>query len=279
LVNASNKVRIGDINVTVIEGEVAFSIGSDARFKFNISEDDVKGLNFINRLRPVVYNFDTRKHQDFLIQKMPDSVRNGYLDGKDFEASTSIRRSGFIAQEVEEAAIEVGYNFDGLHIPDSKSDSYSLAYSQFVVPLVKAVQELSHENQEMQKMLAEMKITIEHQKKEAGELKSFILKNAANTHKGSIEVIPETNEAILFQNIPNPFNQSTTISYSIPNNAKNAAIIITSQEGKRVAEFDLTNKEKQSITISAGILSPGLYIYSLIIDDKLVDSKKMILTR
>jgi hypothetical protein len=55
-------------------------------------------------------------------------------------AETKIQ-SGFIAQDVLKAAKAVGYDFDGVNKPQHDKDNYSIAYSQFVVPLVKAVQE------------------------------------------------------------------------------------------------------------------------------------------
>jgi hypothetical protein len=112
LVNASNKIRFGDATVTVVEGPVVYTV-SDGRFKDNVSEEAVVGLNFIKRLRPVVYNFDTRKFTDFLTQNFPDSIKNHYLK-REFTKSTSIRQSGFIAQEVEKAAAETGYDFNGV---------------------------------------------------------------------------------------------------------------------------------------------------------------------
>ena len=63
------------------------------------------------------------------------------MDGKHYETDTPAQQSGFIAQEVEVAMKECNYNFDGIHIPLNENDNYSIAYSQFVVPLVKAVQE------------------------------------------------------------------------------------------------------------------------------------------
>ena len=60
---------------------------------------------------------------------------------KDYSESSSIRQSGFIAQEVEKAAKESGYDFNGVHKPANENDNYSIGYSLFVVPLVKAVQE------------------------------------------------------------------------------------------------------------------------------------------
>jgi hypothetical protein len=59
-VNASNKVRIGNSGVTVIEGQVPFTTPSDGRYKYNVKED-VKGLDFILQLRPVTYQFDVQR--------------------------------------------------------------------------------------------------------------------------------------------------------------------------------------------------------------------------
>lgn len=259
IVNASNKVRLGSTTVTVVEGPVAYTF-SDGRFKNNISETDVKGLEFIKLLRPVVYNLDTRKIQEFLTQNMPDSASKVFFENKDFRASTSIRQSGFIAQEVEQAAKKVGYNFNGVHVPESNLDNYSLAYSEFVVPLVKAVQELSKQNENL--------------KKEMDELKALI---KANTYsEGSIK-INGSSEAKLFQNAPNPFNKSTIIKYSIPFDAKNAVISIRSVDGNKVKDFNLKTGG-QSIEIGSGQLAAGIYTYSLILDDKLIDTKQMILT-
>ena len=91
---------------------------------------------------------------------MPDSVREKRLAHTDYTASESVRQSGFIAQEVEKAMKESSYDFNGLHKPADKNDNYSLAYSEFVVPLVKAVQEqqrmisnLSKENETLRKRL------------------------------------------------------------------------------------------------------------------------------
>lgn len=189
---------------------------------------------------------------------MPDSIRKRYLDN-DFTASTNIRHSGFIAQEVEKVANEVGYNFDAIHKPENENDNYSLAYGQFVVPLVKAVQELSKQNDDLKKELEELKAMIKG--KREGSLK-----------------ISESSETQLFQNTPNPFNKSTVIKYIIPSTAKKALIRITSSGGIKMKEFDLKNNTEQSVEITGGQLSAGTYIYSLIVDGILIDSKQMILT-
>lgn len=154
--NASNKIRLGNATVTVVEGQVAYSFPSDARFKFNVKEE-VKGLDFIKRLRPVNYQFDTRKYEEFLTGNMSEDVRRMHFEGVDFSESSGLVHTGFIAQEVEQAASESGYHFDGVHVPVNAGDNYSVAYSQFVVPLVKAVQEQQVMIKEQSKEIAELK--------------------------------------------------------------------------------------------------------------------------
>lgn len=147
IVNASNKVRLGNSAVTVIEGQVAYSFPSDGRFKSNVSES-VKGLEFIMKLRPVVYNFQAKKMNEFIRAIKQDEVKFAF----DYTALENMRQTGFIAQEVEKAAKETGFDFNGVIPPKHDKDTYSLAYSQFVVPLVKAVQE-------QQKMIDDLKKT------------------------------------------------------------------------------------------------------------------------
>jgi predicted RNase H-like nuclease (RuvC/YqgF family) len=75
----------------------------------------------------------------------------------DYGPSSQVIHTGFIAQEVEKAAKETGFAFDGVNVPENEDQNYSVAYSQFVVPLVKAVQEqqrqiedLKAENKELE---------------------------------------------------------------------------------------------------------------------------------
>lgn len=138
-VTASNKVRLGNTAVTVVEGQVAYSWPSDGRFKSNIKEN-VPGLDFVMGLRPVTYKFDTKQFDEFLLEGTPDSIKTEMLE-KDYSESQNITHTGFIAQEIETLVNDLGYDFDGLNTPKNESDNYSVSYSTFVVPLVKAVQE------------------------------------------------------------------------------------------------------------------------------------------
>jgi hypothetical protein len=92
------------------------------------------------------------------MKNYPDSLRNARMnDNRDHPDVCLTRQSGFIGQEVAEAAKAAGYNFDGVHVPVDDIDNYSIAYSQFVVPLVKAVQEQQVMIDDLKKENAELK--------------------------------------------------------------------------------------------------------------------------
>jgi hypothetical protein len=147
-VDASNKVRVGNTGVKSIGGQVSWSTFSDGRYKKNIKED-VRGLSFINSLKPITYTVDIngldayydkgRKH-DSAYEKMKAEMQPSA------DAAAKIVYTGFIAQEVEAAAKKLNYDFSGVDKPQSKDGVYGLRYGDFVVPLVKAVQELSKMN-------------------------------------------------------------------------------------------------------------------------------------
>lgn len=157
VVNASNRFRFGNAAVTLIEGQVAYSNPSDARFKNNI-KDNVPGLDFIMKLKPVTYHFDTKKFDEHRMQRMPEDIK-AEMRKQDYSESSAIIHTGFLAQDIEKAAQSIGYDFDGLHVPDASNptDNYSVAYSQFVIPMVKAIQEQQAEIEAVKKENAELK--------------------------------------------------------------------------------------------------------------------------
>ncbi|HNS17016.1 MAG TPA: tail fiber domain-containing protein [Bacteroidales bacterium] len=144
---ASNRVVIGNTSVTSIGGSVGWTNFSDGRFKNNIRED-VPGLEFINQLRPVTYTLDVTSLNTDLNKNRPTTLREGEKprmeSQEDIEnrlAKEKIVYTGFIAQEVEAAARAIGYDFSGVDAPQNADGHYGLRYAEFVVPLVKAIQE------------------------------------------------------------------------------------------------------------------------------------------
>lgn len=145
---ASNMVRVGNASITSIGGIVGWTTLSDARFKKNISQD-VRGLDFILKLKPVTYNVDIHKMYEF----------TGYNDSNKWEGKfdgEKVKTSGFLAQDVEIAAKEAGYQFSGVDVPKNEKDYYGLRYGDFVVPIVKAIQEQQVQIDELKKQNQEL---------------------------------------------------------------------------------------------------------------------------
>jgi hypothetical protein len=148
LITASSQIRLGDNGVTSIGGYANWTNISDKRFKTNVSKD-VPGIEFIQLLEPVTYNLDIERINDFLGVDNSEKAEVLAASGKE-----NMKFTGFLAQDVEQAARSVNYEFSGVDAPKNDKDTYGLRYAEFVVPLVKAVQE-------QQAMIEEMKAEIE----------------------------------------------------------------------------------------------------------------------
>jgi trimeric autotransporter adhesin len=147
---ASNMVRIGNSAVTSIGGYAGWSNLSDIRFKKDVAPQ-THGLDFIMKLQPIVYHLDVEKLNAFTYGgKSPNLIQNASYKEVS-QKKESILYSGFSAQQVEEAANTVGYSFSAVHRPESEKDHYSLDYSSFVVPLVKAMQEQQQQIEQLKK--------------------------------------------------------------------------------------------------------------------------------
>ena len=84
---------------------------------------------------------------------------------------------------------------------------------------------------------------------------------------------------ILYQNNPNPFSQETRIHYFLPETSSKASLIIYNLQGQELANYSLTQKGEQDCVIQGSELMAGMYVYTLIVDNQIVDSKRMILTK
>lgn len=150
IVTASDQIIIGNSNVTSIGGFANWSNFSDGTYKIAVQEN-VPGIAFIKKLRPVTYKLDMEKLATFMYtQKKCHSTGSDYKQGQ-------LLKSGLIAQEVEQAASDVGFDFDGVVKPQNKNDHYRLSYSSFVMPLIKAVQEQQAMIEALQQEIAILK--------------------------------------------------------------------------------------------------------------------------
>jgi hypothetical protein len=132
VVNASDKIVLGNASATTVGGYGNFTNYSDRRLKENIVYKNDLGLNFISRLKPATYNYIKDTHKRL--------------------------RHGLIAQDVQQILTDLNTDFSGLVVDTDAEKTLNLSYADFVIPLITATQEqqetisnLSADNTELKK--------------------------------------------------------------------------------------------------------------------------------
>jgi trimeric autotransporter adhesin len=152
VVGGVNTARFGNAATSSYGGWAGWTNVSDGRYKKNIQEN-VPGLAFITKLRPVTYHLAAASLDEFLHKnnkiEMSDAGKKMYA--KALMEKEKITYTGFVAQEVEAAAKKLGFDFSGVDAPKNENDTYGLRYAEFVVPLVKGMQEQQQQIEELKK--------------------------------------------------------------------------------------------------------------------------------
>ena len=293
LITSSHSGVLGNVSAQKVVSYVNVSTASDGRMKKNIKED-VQGLAFIKQLRPVSYQVDALKLDRFLRKGMDTNKEKATAEERKAEADnqkiydgylkqkSKIKYTGFIAQEVEEAAKEVGFEFSGVVPPSHDKDHYSLRYAEFVVPLVKGMQE-------QQEQIEDQDAIIEKQQSEIDELKSELVQQATELKelKNLVsQLIKRENIqtvvveiARLGQNMPNPFKASTRIPYAIPEGSNKANIKVHGINGQLIKTIPISTFGEGTIELQTTGLTNGQYTYTLEVDGRMVDTKRMSLVK
>ena len=81
------------------------------------------------------------------------------------------------------------------------------------------------------------------------------------------------------QNLPNPWSKSTQITYYLKQDVKDAYLEIYATNGSLVKRIAVTSRGHGSVTLDEKSFAPGTYYYTMFIDGKQIDTKKMVLTR
>lgn len=215
---------------------------SDERYKSNIKT--IKSADdILSQLRGVTY--DMRKDE------FPEM---NFKEGRNY---------GFIAQELKEVMPEV--------VKADEKGFYAVQYTALVPVLVEG-----YKNQ--QETIENQGREITELRNELAEIKALLSGNSA-TKVGQSGSGASLNEARLFNNQPNPFSESTIIRYFLPENAENAFILISDLNGKVMQTLKLNQVGEAQVTLEAGSLSAGVYLYSLSVNGQKVATERMILSK
>lgn len=248
--NSSGYIGIGrspsyklDVNGNIRVNSTIYT--SDEKLKSNISPITAQTGNLF-KLRSVSYNLNTTGLKSASNVVETETINSDNIVNKQEEQDRRIHY-GFIAQEVKEIYPELVY--------EDKEGILGIDYVSFI-PLLVAELKLQTE-------------TINNLKQEIETLKATngnILVTSANKSFGE-----------LFQNYPNPFDEGTTIKFRLSSNVNSAAIYLYDLQGNQIKSYSISNAN-ESLEIKASELKPGMYIYSLIANGNLIDTKTMILT-
>lgn len=164
---------------------------------------------------------------------------------------------GLIAQDVELIFPEaVNTNENGMK---------GIMYHSLIPVLIESIKELDRKNSQLQ-----------------NEVMNCCSKASDEKTNRSIHPVDQNNpeedtKSYLKQNKPNPFNKETSINYNIVESGS-ASILIFDMTGKLLKTIPVKIPGKGSILIHASDFQPGMYHYSLIVNDIEIDTKRMIMT-
>jgi Chaperone of endosialidase/Secretion system C-terminal sorting domain len=247
-----NEIELAVVFNNAIKGRFgsadgSYSSTSDERLKTNIKPMGAT-LDKIMQLKPSTYQFkNTTDKQEY---------------------------NGFVAQDVMKlfpSMVTHSVN------PARNWDVYTMNYSQFGVLAIKGIQELQPVIEEQKEKIAALegtyKLKITMLEDRLAKLEAALAAITANKNGNVSNVVIN---ASLEQNKPNPFNNNTTIYYSIPRGSK-GQINIYDQTGKIVKTLDANESGRSEL--SGYDLTAGTYTYTLLINGKIALSKQMLVIR
>ena len=247
----------GDAYVNGTMTATTYTTASDIRLKENIAPlcDVSAGESALDRvmaMNVLQYNY---KRQD-----TSDNISLASLIGEDEEAIRA--REAELADKAA-AKLHFGLSAQELqeiypNLVEEGQDGYlSVNYMELVPVLIQCIQELKEEVEELR----------------GGNSQSRKSPESAASVSGV-----KTSRNQLFQNTPNPAREQTVIRYRLAPDAQNACICIYDLQGKQLRQIPVSTGS-DSVNIAAHELGAGIYLYSLIVNNQEVDTKRMILSK
>jgi len=216
-----------------------------------------KAMERLMQLKPSSYTFKTEEYKSM---NLPQG-----------------KQMGLIAQDLENVFPELVTEMPEIKRTNEKGERELISPSFKSVQYISLIPVLIAGIQEQQKMIEQQSQINADQQKQLEEQKHLIdaltQKVSGTTGLNSINV--ETGVQ-MSQNEPNPFTHETVVKYTLPQTISNAFMAVYDLTGKQITYFPINEKGASSLTITSEKLAAGIYIYSIVADGKVVDSKRMI---
>lgn len=173
---------------------------------------------------------------------------DGSEKSKKLEKATSLLHFGVSAQELQEIYPNL--------VKEGQDGYLAVNYTELVPVLIQSIQEL---------------------KQELDNVKGSGSRMTRSVSYGDDEFQPSAKN-ILYQNTPNPFKEQTVIRFSLADDAQDAAICIFDLTGKMLKKLPISYGQN-SVSIGGYELGDGLFLYTLLVNGREIDTKRMIITK
>lgn len=250
--NYSNGVNISgrwagvfDGNVNVVGSFTAsdYNTPSDFRLKENIRQIDDGNLEKIMDINVVRYKIKN------IEVDLGDTAKTPHYAYPEDSPILKTDHYGVLAQELQTIYPEL--------VKEGPNGYLSVNYMELVPILIKSIQELNQKVREL----------------EDGSSKA-IQRGIGTTGMETVGSL-----ARLYQNTPNPFTENTTIRCVIPDGVQNAMLYIYDMNGRQIESMTVSGHGIVDLVIEGRSLDAGMYMYSLVTDGVVIDTKRMILTK
>lgn len=243
---------------------------SDKILKKNI-KDAGDAMSIINKLKPRNYEFATEGK--FAKMNLPKGTHYGLIAQEVEEVLPNIVKASVHPLDPGAMANIVKLSADGkpnpadksqnLRRPNEKEETISLKavnYTELIPLLIKALQEQDAKIEALTEQVSKLS---------QDRLISSDIKKGNDLKTGSF----------LGQNIPNPTSNTATIRYTLPAGSLKAQLVINDNNGKMLRQIDLGKTGNGMINIETSAFSTGTYSYSLFVNGKLLDTRKMVIVK
>ncbi len=230
---------------------------SDERMKTNIQP--VHGvLSRLMQVKTATYNYKTN---EFPLLHLPAGLQTGFL--------AENLQEQFPDMVVETTLPEKVNPKTGVRITE-KAEVKVVNYLGMIPVLTSAIQEQQTQIEAKDAAITELKKQLTALENRLAQLEA-----KSNSGKSGLQI----SSTRLDQNQPNPFSNTTTIHFELPDNTSDAKLIITTMDGKLIREMNINHSKSGQIQLSANDMNAGSYLYSLIVDGEVTATKTFVITR
>jgi hypothetical protein len=227
---------------------------SARNLKQNITELS-SAMALVSKLQPKEYEY--KQEGTYGMMNLPKGKRYGLIAEELEEVLPGLVKATTFEKRMSER-IDAAGNRQVMATEDIEFKAVN--YTELIPIIVKGMQEQQAENQALKDRVA--------------KLEELILE-LKNGRAGSVNVT----SSYLEQNTPNPVSGITTIRYQVPETATSAKLTLTNAKGQLIKTIGLGNRGAGQLNLNTSSLAAGTYNYTLYVDGKQADAKRLVIAR